>query len=105
MSSEHDKAKPWRPRYGVRSLLVVLAVFSVWLASVVNIARHQAAAVESLEETYAHVFYDYQQDERDFVDPRANSWVPSWLLERASVDLFHTVVYVNLSSSGVTVKL
>src|SRR6188472_2508849 len=52
-------------RFSLRSLLVFITVFGVWLGVKVNQARRQKEAVEALKNSGAYVRYAHQRDDAD----------------------------------------
>lgn len=90
-------------RFRLRSLLVLSAVFSIWLAIHVTSTRHQKEAVKAIQGYGGWVRYDFQYpsglySHKDF-DPKAGSWVPLWALDLLGIDFFHAVVHVSLNYS------
>jgi hypothetical protein len=88
-------------RFSLRTLLIALTVFGVWLGLRVNAARRQQQAVEAVAQLGGWVRYDFEAvDGKHNRVPGATSWVPAWLLERTGPDLFHDVVEVNMVYSS-----
>lgn len=91
-----DAATAPRTRTKVRP--IVLALFMM-LGVVGGIAyqrsERQRQAVRNIEQLGGSVSYDYQI-EGDGMRANALSWVPSFILQRTGVDLFHSVVEVSL---------
>ena len=90
-------------RYRLRTLMIAMAVFSIWLGLRVNAAKRQSKAVREIaEQPLSHVVYDFEyQIHPDFayVIPRRSdlaSWVPSFILDRTGLDLFHDVKRVEI---------
>jgi len=78
-------------RFSLRTLLVAVALFGVWLGLRVNAARRQAqAVVEIRNQRGGSVYYDFESKAENPAD--AKSWVPSWIISRTGPDLFHSVV-------------
>jgi len=90
-------ARRW-PRYSLRTLLIALTIFGVWLGLRVNSARRQAQAVAQIRQRRGgSVQYDFELT----ADSRANaksakSWVPAWIIARTGPDLFHSVLSVRM---------
>jgi hypothetical protein len=62
-------------------------------------ARRQAEAVAQVQKLGGWVLYDFQFDPTvrgTSRKPNAQSRVPPWLLDRAGLDMFHSVVQVNM---------
>jgi hypothetical protein len=78
-------------RYRLRTLLIVLTIFGVWLGMCVNAARRQARAVAEIKkQRTGRVVYDFESSAMPGEVPQ--SWVPQWILARTGLDLFHDVV-------------
>ncbi|MGI9457216.1 MAG: hypothetical protein ACR2NU_11690 [Aeoliella sp.] len=88
-------------RFRLRTLLVVVTALSVWLGFHVRATRLQKEAVQAVQNYGGWVRYDYQFPSGVFshsdFDKKAQSGIPIWILERAGVDFFHSVVQVNLN--------
>ena len=85
----------WRS-FSIRTLLLVMTVFGIWLGLRVEAARRQKRAVEEITKLGGWVRYDYQFDSDGEELPEGQSWVPEWILKRTGEDLFHHVVEVNM---------
>src|SRR5262245_39529566 len=86
-------------RISLRTLLILVTAFCVWLGIKVNHARRQQAAVQKVEELGGLVYYDYEcrdvpGEDLGSVDPSAQLRAPQWLLNRLGQDYFATVVKV-----------
>src|SRR5262245_45100896 len=97
----NDPTRPRRERRGfrfsLRTLLLLVAILSVWLGFLVKRAKQQQAAIKEIEALGGWVYYDYQMaDGKPFATPDARSWVPEWLLDGVGPDYFHDVVSVNM---------
>lgn len=86
-----------RLQFGLGTLLVSIAAFSVWLGPKVNRANSQRRAVGEFEKLGLQVHYDYQQTPNGYF-PSAEQNGPKWLRELAGDDYFQTVFW--LSSTG-----
>lgn len=100
IASGRQSIRPWR--YGLRALFFALFILSVWLASCVKSTRDQTRAVDELTKVHARVMYGHQEVSPGRFDPLRSSHLPKWLVDTASVDLFQTVVWVDLDSPAVT---
>jgi hypothetical protein len=89
-------------RFSLRALLIVVAICSVWLGIAFHRAREQARAVAGIKAVPGYVFYDFQVDAAEGIDPSATSDVPSWLLDSLGVDFFHNVTVVGFEGPPVT---
>ncbi len=95
-----------RLRFSLRTMLVVVTVACVFLASKVRQAERQREAVAWVKETGGEVCYDFEFDDaRDSIGhstifgrfiPRAEAPGPKWLRETIGLDYFATVVFVVL---------
>jgi hypothetical protein len=90
-------------RFSVRTLLLIVTAVAVWLGLHVHKTRVQQQSVKAVREYGGWVRYDFQFpsgkfSHKDF-DPKAESNVPQWLLDRLGIDFFHSVVQVNLNYS------
>jgi hypothetical protein len=82
-------------RFSLRTLLVAVTLFGVWLGWWCHRARQQKASVEAITRLGGWSYYDFQLVNGKF-DPQARSPIPKWLLDRLGYDYFHNVVEVNL---------
>lgn len=73
-------------QFSLRTLLVIVTVFGVWLGRVVENARDQRIATESILQVRGQVKYDYQI--RGEIEPPG----PKWLRRLIGDDYFCTVV-------------
>ena len=86
-------------RFRLRTLLVAITALGVWMGWYVMAARRQAAAVAEVRKLGGWILYDFEFDTSvpgTSRKPNAQSAIPHWLLDRAGVDLFHSVVEVNM---------
>lgn len=71
-----------RPTFSLRVLLVLLTLFSIWLAVRVRGAKQQHAAVDAVISLGGIVYYDYQRtfspDGHPTVNPAAPMPFPAW---------------------------
>src|SRR5215510_4569384 len=98
-------------RFRLRTLMILMAVFSIWLGLRVNAARRQSKAVREIsEQPFSLVVYDFNyQTHPDFAygTPRRGdlaSWVPEFVLDRTGLDLFHDVKRVEINCRRLTPK-
>ena len=84
-------------QFSLRSFLLLLTIFGVWLGLHVRSAKRQADAVAAIKAHGGWVYYDFQYDlATGGVDQNAESWVPAWLPSRLGDDLFHDVEAISL---------
>lgn len=90
-------------RFGLRTLLVGLAICCLGLGWWVHGARNQRLAVARITELGGRVHYDYEfaADGRTMID-EASPPGPAWLYEWLDIDLFCDVRHVYLQTSNVT---
>jgi hypothetical protein len=83
-------------RFSLRTLLVLVTVFGVWLGMKVNQARRQKEAVAALGALGMDFHYAHQRDDAypNSIAPGRELDVPKWLDELAGYDFFRTVVSV-----------
>jgi len=93
-------------QFSVRTLLLVVAVLSVWLGLRVNAARRQRAAVIAIQQLGGTVCYDYQIKRdgtgRNVVYPKTPFPYPEWLRPLAEAVAPPTVVSVRLRDTAAT---
>lgn len=86
-----------RVRFGVRALLLAVALLALVLARSVVSARQQARAVDAIRQAGGLVIYDFQYDDgRIDPDERRRSPYPDWLRRRLGDDALHDVAAVVL---------
>lgn len=85
-------------RFSLRTLLIAVTVFCLWLGRQVYVARRQAEAVTKIEGLGGFVAYDYEFDSAgNFV--RNPTRAPQWLRSSIGEDHFRSVVIVTLDES------
>ncbi len=87
--SDSKVQRRFRPRFSLRTFLVVVTIFCVWLGWHIHGTRRQREAVRVIGSYGGHCVYDY---EGDF---NRQSWVPGPVLELLGRDFFHSVVRVH----------
>ena len=106
-----DKAKPKRRffRYSLRTLMLVVTVFCVWLGIISMRARDQRLAVEAIEELGGKVIYEHQFGGQPVVTKSGYIWEgagpspgPAWLRRIVGDEYFFTVTTVYLKGSKFT---
>jgi hypothetical protein len=85
-------------QFSLRTFLVLLTVFGVWLGLHVRSARKQKESVEAIRRFGGWYYYDFQKYDLKTgkVDLQARPWAPAWLLAYLGEDFFHDVVMVNM---------
>lgn len=109
-------------RFSLRTFLLVITVFAMWLGLVVSRAQKQKTAVNAITKIGGSVYYDYQLlkvgtkltvpggtitigDERKsylFGQLTASSPVPKWLSERIGDEMFVKIIAVHLRNTGLS---
>ena len=93
----------WRGlfRYRLRTFLLAVTLFAMWLAFHVRETHRQYNAVRRIREYGGWVYYDHQFPAPTFgfgdPDVRAGSHIPATLVDLFGVDCFHAVVQVELN--------
>jgi len=85
--------RPWL-RFSLRTLLLVVTVFGVWLGVKVDQARRQKRAVETLKALGADIRFEHQRVPQGGFDGRIELDVPTWARELCGDDFFQTVTGV-----------
>jgi hypothetical protein len=83
-------------RFSLRTLLVLVTVFGVWLGVKVDQARRQKRAVENLSALGARFWFEHQRTSDGGFDGRIELHVPAWARELCGDDFFQNVrgIYV-----------
>ena len=85
-------------RISLRTLLILITVFAVWLAVQVNRAHRQREAVAWVEANVGMVQYDWQYDENDRLIVDAESPTPKWLRDLVGDEYFQDVIIAVLGN-------
>jgi len=93
-------------RYGLRTMLIVVAVLCIWLGMRVNKVRRQQAAIAAIERLGGSIYYQYQLSRgyngRFLAEPDAPPPYPRWC-RRAAEQVFPPAVgRVNLRDTPTT---
>lgn len=84
-------------RVSLKTLLILITVFSLGLGFHVHGTRMQREAVKVIQEHGGWVAYDYQLVDFEY-DHKAKSWVPAWLRQPLGDDFFHSIEEVSFWS-------
>ena len=82
--------------FSLRTALVAITVFGVWLGLHIRSVKKQQASVEAVQRFGGWAYYDYEIGGDFKIDPNPESPVPAWLLKTLGRDHFHDIVYVNM---------
>lgn len=85
--------------FSLRSFLLLLTVFCIWLGIQVDRVRKQRVAIAAIEEIGGGVWYDYQYDEFGKVRLMAKPPAPEWLRQIIGDDFFVSVVGVTFADT------
>jgi hypothetical protein len=95
-------------RFSLRTMLVLVTAFGVWLGIKVDEARRQKAAVEKLQALGVEVWYEHQRTANGGFDVRIDLAVPDWARDLCGDHFFQTVkglFYVRRLGAGVTPEM
>lgn len=88
-------------RFSLRTTLVLVTFYCVWLAFVTFQARRQQKALNRVEELHGLVAFSYE------LDPEGRDWitnpqpfVPTWIRNRVGEDYFRCVAIVNFDEGS-----
>ena len=93
-------------RFSLRTLLLLITVFAVWLGFTVSAARRQREAVSAIFSAGGRVSYDFgkfpRRGKMDEINPRPRPTIaPDWLRERLGDDFCSNVVSVGFDQKNV----
>jgi hypothetical protein len=94
MTTQHDKLKRWRPRFSVRTLLVIVGLLALTLAVFVRFQdrlRRRERIVAEVERLGGSVQYDYDYYGTPWDEPPGPAWARQLLGQHA----FSDVVFVS----------
>lgn len=83
-------------RFSLRFFLIAVTLFSAWIGLHVRSAHRQREAVNAFTDYGGWFRYDFECDEKGYFDPKLQSRVPSFLLDKLGHDFFHSVKVINL---------
>ena len=89
-------------RFSIRTLLIVLTIFCVWLSWKVERARKQREVVAWVQEMGGSVHYGYELYDNTVFLPNAKPPGPEWLRNLLGIDYFGDVRCVFLDGSEVS---
>lgn len=104
---ERKQAKLRWYQYGLRTLLVVVTIFGIacsWFATRLLRAKRQEEAVEAIQRVGGVVYYNYQLDASNTLNPEIEPPGPVWLRKLLGVDFFWNVTEVHFSFTELTDK-
>jgi hypothetical protein len=105
MAEPPTPAKPKRKRrwyqYSLRTFLLLITVFAIWLGWLTNEARKQREAVAWVEETSGWVFYDYEFKADGTYIQNAEPPAPEWVLQILDIHYFADVTCVDFFTSEI----
>src|SRR5690606_28637527 len=88
----------FRPRFRLRTFLIVVTIFCVWLGWHIHGARRQREAVAAIRDAGGEVRYSYQVKYRQ--PSTGKSPIPQVLRRALGDDFFHSVVVVELDKKS-----
>jgi hypothetical protein len=84
-------------RFGLRTILIAVTLFCIWLGITANRANRQRRAVATIRKAGGEVWYDYECDDNGKLIPNASSPPgPNWLRNLIGIDYFATVVDIRI---------
>lgn len=82
-------------RFNLRTFLIAITAFGIWLGLHVHRSRLQEQAVRQIRTHGGWVAYDYQLPNGENFDPNSVSPVPAWLRQWLGYDFFHSVAEIS----------
>ncbi|MCH7725471.1 MAG: hypothetical protein IH991_03155 [Planctomycetes bacterium] len=102
MATEPPKRKRRWFRFSLKTFVVLLTVFCVWLGLLAYRVNKQKEAVQWVRDHRGKVYYDFQWDEvKESSIDDAEPPGPDWLRNLIGVDYFSDVAYVYIPSAKV----
>jgi hypothetical protein len=89
-------------RFSLRTLLLAVTIFGVWLGSRVHHAHQQKKAIAAIEAIDGYWYYDYQYDPPDIYDGNRLPPGPAFVWRFLDQNMFVDVVAVGLNSKPAT---
>ena len=99
MTTEPPKRKRRWLRFSLKTFVVVLTVFCVWLGALVYRVNKKKEAVQWVKENGGDVYYDFEW-EHDLMDG-AEPPGPDWLRDLIGLDYFADVVFVDVNNTQI----
>lgn len=96
MSQENQKPKRRWLRFSLRTFLIVVTIFCVWLGWYVYRAERQREVVRWVLENGGEVSYDYEFSSDGYRLVDSQPPVPTWLDSMLGVDYFSSIAGVSL---------
>lgn len=89
-------------RFGLRTMMIAVTLFCVWLGITANRANRQRRAVETIKSHGGYVRYDYEADDNGGLPVHGPTPPPGpeWLRSLIGVDYFASVVQVEIDSGN-----
>ena len=89
-------------RYSLRTFLVILTLFAVWLGWTVHCARQTRLAIDAIEELGGHVAYLHERTKSGEFDSRGTLPGPAWLRELIGNEYFLDVSRIEFFGPRIT---
>ena len=102
MTQETNKPKRRWLRFSLRTFLIVLTIFCVWLGWYLYRVEQQREAVKWVKENGGWVRYYYEYDSNERLVSESQPPVPKWLHDILDENYFSSVVYVYLGDTKIS---
>ena len=102
MGSMQTQTKSRWFRFSLRSLLILLTAFTIWLGWHVHRSREQHRGVSEVRQLGGTVFYSFQLSENGRFDPDGKPRIPAWLWGWLGEDFIWPVVSIDLRGDEVS---
>jgi len=84
-------------RFSLRTMLVAVTFFCIWLGITASRANRQRAAVETIKRHHGYVRYDYEaDDDSNSIRSPTTTPGPEWLRSLIGLDYFDSAVQVDI---------
>lgn len=87
-------------RFSLRTFMVFVLAFGVWLGWLVRTTQIQREAVAVIEKKRGSVWYHGQSSRSHSPNPSVRLWWPTWLVDRLGVDYFGHVIRADIRGFG-----